>query len=389
MASYATLTINAADIIGADFDRSRCSAYIETNTPHGLVVVDGANIRLGGRRENPDATGTITFPNLVTTNSADNPTSFAYKVTIVYVPKGSRKQGHDSITTSEFELTASADLASISAAWDDIAIPPSWKSDFMDQAQALLDQQEAISGLTGEDAAIANRLNTSTSASYAAFRAQESFGRRGPAVRYHPISGVIRKTAGAWAPIADAAHQPTNIASVEVIDDIRIRVHYGVTGSVVGTLGAWLDESYAYYGYHIGASVNPDYADFYVYQTRNVGGYVAYDGTNWTSSPANEFRNITFSAGIVSMEHDNVGGAILNVTDRTNSSGTLRRYFGGTVTSTTTTVEIRTVSTNEPLAAPDASVKMYVDRGVTRRAVKISEMPEGSTNLWIFGLMEV
>lgn len=382
MATYANLTVNAKDILGDSFDPSRASVWIEANTPHSLIVVDGTSVRVGGRREKPDSNGTVVFEDLVTTNSADNPTTFAYRVTILYVPKGSRRQGHDTWTSSDFSFTATGNLAAISEAFDGLAIAPTWQSEFRAE-------MEAISGLSGEDSAIANRLNTTTSLSYAAFRNQESFGRRNPGVRYLPIAGVIRKTGGVWAPIADGPHMPTNIASVEVIDDIRIRVHYGVTGSVVGTLGAWLDETYAYQGYHIGPSVNPDYADFYVYQTRNVAGYVAYDGTNWSSSPANEFRNISFSAGVVSMEHDSVGGANLQVTPRTSSAGTLRAYFGGSVTATTTQVEIRTTSDNTVLAAPDSSVKMYVDRGVTRRAVKISEMPEGGSNLWIYGLMEV
>lgn len=137
MATYVTLTVNAEDIIGADFDPSRCSVWLETNTPDGLIVVDGTTVRLGGRRETPDATGVVTFANLVATNSASNPTSFGYRVRIIYVPKGSRKQGHDEVTTSDFELTASANLAAIPGAWDNVAIPPNWRSDFRTEMQAI------------------------------------------------------------------------------------------------------------------------------------------------------------------------------------------------------------------------------------------------------------
>jgi hypothetical protein len=175
MATLVNLNINAFDIIGDTFDPRRAAAYLATNTPDGLIVVDGTTIRLGDRRIKFDSglkgddLGSVVFSGLVATNSADNPTSFAYKVTIVYTPIGSREQ--KSWTSSEFPLTASANLASISEAFDGLAIAPTWQSEHMAAAQALLDQQEAIAGLTGEDAAIANRVNTPGSATDLALKA--------------------------------------------------------------------------------------------------------------------------------------------------------------------------------------------------------------------------
>lgn len=160
MATMATLTINAEDIIGADFDRSRASVWVEANTPHGLIVVDGTNVRVGGRRENL-VDGVATF-NLVTTNSADNPTSFGYRVTITYVPKGSRKQGHDTITTSDFPFIASANLAAIPEAWDNVTIPVSWRSDFLAKAQALLEQQQDLAAIDDTDSAVAYAVASGT-----------------------------------------------------------------------------------------------------------------------------------------------------------------------------------------------------------------------------------
>lgn len=170
MATTATLTVNAEDIIGADFDKSRASVWVETNTPHSLIVVDGTSVRVGGRRENL-IDGVATFE-LVTTDSADNPESFSYRVTIVYVPKGSRKQGHDQITTSDFPLTADANLAAIPEAWDELtATPPNWRSDFLDQAQALLDEQSEVAGLTGEDGAVAFLVGSGSSSTRLAVNA--------------------------------------------------------------------------------------------------------------------------------------------------------------------------------------------------------------------------
>lgn len=149
MATYATLTVTVRDIIGADFHESRASVWIEPNTVDGLILADG--IRVGGRREQLVG-GTATFANLVTTNSADNPTSFGYRVTISAPPKGaSKREDMIVLTTSDFPLTGNANLKDISAAWDNITIPPNFRSDFLDQAQAILDQQEAIAGADTAD----------------------------------------------------------------------------------------------------------------------------------------------------------------------------------------------------------------------------------------------
>lgn len=142
MATYATLTINAEDIIGADFDKSRANAVIEFGGDDGVIdaiKVDNTTIRLGSRRENPDATGLFTFANLVTTNTASNPVTFYYRVTITYVPKGSRRQGHDQWQSGWFPLTATANAASIDEFWDNVAAPVTWRSGFRDEMNVIAD----------------------------------------------------------------------------------------------------------------------------------------------------------------------------------------------------------------------------------------------------------
>ena len=160
MTSYATLTVPVRDILGYDFHESRASVWIEPNVP---VVLAGAplagGIRVGGRREQIVA-GVATFPNLVTTDSADNPTSFGYRVTISAPPKGaSKREDMIVLTTSDFPLTTTASLVDIPEAWDNITIPPNWKSDFRDEMEALRDQAAASAALA--DSYIVADLNTS------------------------------------------------------------------------------------------------------------------------------------------------------------------------------------------------------------------------------------
>ncbi|WP_224279158.1 right-handed parallel beta-helix repeat-containing protein [Nocardioides lacusdianchii] len=143
MATYATLTVNAKEVIGERFTNANASVWVEPDTPHGLIVVDGTTIRIGGRREVPDAFGIVTFPDLVTTNSADNPRPFGYRVTIECAPTGSRTRDPETIVTSSFPLTSNKNLADIDEAWDNITAPPSWRSDFRDEMEGLRDEVEA------------------------------------------------------------------------------------------------------------------------------------------------------------------------------------------------------------------------------------------------------
>lgn len=170
MATFADLTVDGNDIAGIDFDKSRASATIEFGGDDGVIeaiVVDGTSFRLGSRREVPDANGIITFADLVTTNSADNPDVFYYRVRFTYVPKGSRKQGHDEWVSGWFPLTADDNLAAIPEAWDNVTAPVSWRSDFRDEMEALRSEAAAardeavdISGISTSDAVIASRIST-------------------------------------------------------------------------------------------------------------------------------------------------------------------------------------------------------------------------------------
>lgn len=133
MATYATLTVPVQDIIGADFNASRASVWIEPNVP--FVLAD--SIRVGGRREQV-VNGVATFANLVTTDTADNPASFGYRVTITAPPKGAAaRKDIVNLTTADFPFTATAVLTDISEAWDNIVLPVEWRSAFRDEMEAL------------------------------------------------------------------------------------------------------------------------------------------------------------------------------------------------------------------------------------------------------------
>ncbi|MET0996752.1 MAG: hypothetical protein ABWY20_23010, partial [Mycobacterium sp.] len=123
-------------------------------TPDGVILAD--HIRVGGRNEQV-VNGIVTFPNLVTTNSADNPTSFGYIVTITVSPKGAQQR--IVLTTSAFPLTASANLKDIDEAWDEWTAPPSWRSAFTDQMDAKLLAASASAESAAAAAALAEAIS--------------------------------------------------------------------------------------------------------------------------------------------------------------------------------------------------------------------------------------
>jgi hypothetical protein len=173
MATFVDLTIPAKDIIGSTFDARRAYVWIEANTPGSVIVVDGTNVRVGGRRENVGTDGTVTLAGLVATDSADNPETFEYRVTMVFTPKGAKSQ--QTIITSTFPLTATANLAAIPEAWDDITAPPSWRSAFRDEMEALVAEAEAardaavdLSNIDTPDELVATLLANPASATGAA-----------------------------------------------------------------------------------------------------------------------------------------------------------------------------------------------------------------------------
>lgn len=160
MANYATLTVPVKDIVGDGYDTSQASVWIEANTPRSLLVVDGTTIHVGGRRKTPDANGNVTFEDLVTTDSADNPTTFGYRVRIVHTPRGSRKRDPDEVVTADFPLTADANLAAIEEAWDDIVVPVEWRSEFRTEMEQLRDEQRSLAEIDTPDALVTNLFQT-------------------------------------------------------------------------------------------------------------------------------------------------------------------------------------------------------------------------------------
>lgn len=171
-----TLTGNIHDRVGvAHNDARRTKVWLTTRDANGIIarIVDPASNeeRYGDAVAEVQADGSYTFTNLWPTNAASNPTGYYYELHIDYPLRNPRghshgrgrggRDGRDVWSSGPFSLGASANVADLDL--DTPAVSATWRSEFRTYAETLLAQQEEISGLTGEDSAIAFLLENPNS----------------------------------------------------------------------------------------------------------------------------------------------------------------------------------------------------------------------------------
>ena len=133
------------------------TAYVRTNLPAGSALIDTTatanSVRLGTGKIDVAADGTFSVTLLGTANTGLNvaANTLRYEVVVEYVDPGSR--GRKVWSSGFFELTANTDLKDVVVDVEAIAVASA--SQYAAAAQASADQAAAITGLTGEDAAVA------------------------------------------------------------------------------------------------------------------------------------------------------------------------------------------------------------------------------------------
>ena len=138
----ATITYDLADLVGTDFDARRTRVWATTNVATDTVIdTDGNKIRLGSGKGtvNSDGTGSVT---VWVPGVQSYPASWQTSIHVDY-PNG-RERGLR--TFGPFTVTASADLAEL--------VPEQEAPPTFDTAGFLANVEE-ITGLTGEDSALA------------------------------------------------------------------------------------------------------------------------------------------------------------------------------------------------------------------------------------------
>lgn len=214
--------------------------------------------------------------------------------------------------------------------------------------------------------------------------------------QYRLVAGAIRKTNGVWGLIHDTGHTPSGIASVtDRGNDLRIQ--YGFTAQKVVSLVVTADETYNVLGYSFGASVGLDGSTIRITNSQqvNAGGYLAYDGTEWVASTGNitsvETRPNPHEIRVYHPLPVPATDIYLSITGRGPGKYIYRAEGSGTSKDGRgyTNVGIYDMSGN-PVTAFKKDMKLFMVRQSNPLGqVAPSALPEGNTNIWILGLMEV
>lgn len=212
---------------------------------------------------------------------------------------------------------------------------------------------------------------------------------RATGVRYRFVSGALRKSGGVWSLINDAGHIPSGIASV-TDGGTYLQIHYGFTASKVVSLTVTPDESYTLAGYTFGASVGLDQAAITI--ARNpipAGGYVSYSGSAWTFAAGNITSVAELSANRVNVLHPDVLPTTELYISVSGRGAGKYLYRPGSSGPGRTEVEIYNLD-GTPVTSFASDMRFYVSRAAgASGAIPTASMPEGNTNIWINGLMEV
>lgn len=257
-------------------------------------------------------------------------------------------------------------------------------------AEAARDQTEVISGLTGEDQAVAHLLATTTSDARAALDVATAAALRGEPGRSHrAVFGAIRNVSGPafFETIQDSAHRPSFITHVETLTD-RIRLHYPPT-TKVGAMVVVPDEAFAARGYTCGTSVGLSYADVSVYRSWNYSGYVSYNGSEWVSNY--DVFTPTWNAGTLTLTHPPLSGVVSSLSANVTTRGGHYVCNLDGVSTTSLTVQFRDWSGNL-VTTPTTSMRCYVSHGDLRPGAVNPQLLTSAlipaSNFWLFGVFE-
>lgn len=172
MASTHTLTGNVYDLTGATLGATGVRVTVVTNLPAKSALIDKTtnSIHLGGKHAdlNP-STGEFSI-DLIDTSATDlnvAANTLEYEVRAEYVNPATRVRS--TWTSGWFPFTADANLADITTDVEPLAVQSA--SGYALEAKGYRDEAEAISGLTGEDAAVAFLVEDSGSATAGALSA--------------------------------------------------------------------------------------------------------------------------------------------------------------------------------------------------------------------------
>ena len=200
---------------------------------------------------------------------------------------------------------------------------------------------------------------------------------------------AIRNTAGTWAAINDANHQPHNISNVSVgTHPYQVKVDYNIPNEQVATAIVTPDDTYSQYGINAGISQGVN-AGFITLSKQGFGVYISYNGTDWVATlgagelAVNTDFTFAFSgAGVLTVTH----APIVIHKDVFNISATPRSGVNvslDSVGSTSFQLVFRDMA-GAIITTPTTACRAFVARNGMWK-VENDKLGIGSANLWIYG----
>lgn len=207
--------------------------------------------------------------------------------------------------------------------------------------------------------------------------------------KYRVLAGVIRNTGSGFAWIDDSGHKPVGFSPTITQDAVGITVNYGFTATKVLALVAAPDESFTNLGYMFGSSVGLSSAVIYASDPTGFHDYVTWNGSAWTSLTGFiTSTSMNGTTGLITFNHDDVGAEhqYAGIVSLRTAGANRMSQEGQSATQLGALVYPFNSSTS--LKAPTTDLRFWINRQGVRK-VPPSELVQPSTNIWLYGLMEV
>ena len=203
---------------------------------------------------------------------------------------------------------------------------------------------------------------------------------------YRIIAAALRNTGGVWNVINSGGHRESGIASV-VTNVASITINYSFTASNVASLIVVTDETLALGGYTVGASAGLSSADITIVKpSKTVGCYAFWSGAGFTliGQGAGNFSIASFTAGVLTLNHDSIDDTICSVVGR---GGVLVPQAGGIGATTTAFSFYDWAGVLQTVGSAD--MKAYVSRSQHASVQDPSLIGTTPANLWVYGVFEL
>lgn len=200
------------------------------------------------------------------------------------------------------------------------------------------------------------------------------------------VAGIIRNSGSGWDFIENTTHSKLNLSSVTE-DTTSIKVNFDFTAKKILGFSAIPDETFSGNGIKCGTSVGTTSVIIKLHkEVMPFGGYIYYDGSNWNISKSNGITSATFSNGILTLKHANIGTGNQYFASVEGRDGALCSL--GSVGADNLQVKFYDYS-GSLKTTEDTSMKFYLTRENRPQTLVPSNVVDANGNIWLMGIFEI